>query len=120
MRTTDPHGVEKLHHSAGRHPGGRGSVSSQTAPDALYRSLRRRAERTGITDFRPHRLRHTAVHRWLAAGGSESGLMAMAGWTRVEMLIRYTRANGGERARRCRSTTPRPRTPLTHPSVRLA
>jgi site-specific recombinase XerD len=30
----------------------------------------------------------TAAHRWLAAGGSESGLMAMAGWTRVEMLIR--------------------------------
>lgn len=24
--------------------------------------------------------------------------MAMAGWTRVEMLIRYTRANASERA----------------------
>lgn len=68
------------------------------AADALYRSLRRRAERAGIAGFRPHRLRHTAAHRWLAAGGSESGLMAMAGWTRVEMLIRYTRANAGERA----------------------
>jgi site-specific recombinase XerD len=68
------------------------------AADALYRSLRRRAERAGITGFRPHRLRHTAAHRWLAAGGSESGLMAMAGWTRVEMLIRYTRAHAGERA----------------------
>lgn len=66
--------------------------------DALYRSLRRRAEPAGIVGFRPHRLRHTAAHRWLAAGGSESGLMAMAGWTRVEMLIRYTRANAGERA----------------------
>ena len=66
--------------------------------NALYRTLSRRAERAGITAFRPHRLRHTAAHRWLAAGGSESGLMAMAGWTRVEMLIRYTRANAGERA----------------------
>jgi integrase len=66
--------------------------------DALYRSLRRRAERAGITGFRPHRLRHTAAHRWLAAGGSESGLMAMAGWTRVDMLIRYTRAGASERA----------------------
>jgi integrase len=66
--------------------------------DALYRSLRRRADRAGIAGFRPHRLRHTAAHRWLAAGGSESGLMAMAGWTRVEMLIRYTRANASERA----------------------
>jgi site-specific recombinase XerD len=68
------------------------------AADALYRSLRRRAERAGIAGFRPHRLRHTAAHRWLAAGGSESGLMAMAGWTRVEMLIRYTRAGASERA----------------------
>jgi site-specific recombinase XerD len=68
------------------------------AADALYRSLRRRADLAGIAGFRPHRLRHTAAHRWLAAGGSESGLMAMAGWTRVEMLIRYTRAHAGERA----------------------
>jgi site-specific recombinase XerD len=68
------------------------------ATNALYRSLRRRAERAGIAGFRPHRLRHTAAHRWLAAGGSESGLMAMAGWTRVEMLIRYTRAGACERA----------------------
>lgn len=68
------------------------------APDALYLSLRRRAELVGIEGFRPHRLRHTAAHRWLAAGGSESGVMAMAGWTRVEMLIRDTRANAGQRA----------------------
>jgi integrase len=46
----------------------------------------------------PHRLRHTAAHRWLAAGGSESGLMAMAGWTRSDMLVRYTRARAAERA----------------------
>lgn len=33
-------------------------------------------------------LHHTAAHRWLAVGGSESGLMAIAGWTRADMLIR--------------------------------
>lgn len=64
----------------------------------LGRALRRRAARAGITAFRPHRLRHTAAHRWLAAGGSESGLMAMAGWTRTAMLVRYTRANAADRA----------------------
>ncbi len=48
--------------------------------------------------FHPHKLRHTAAHRWLAAGGSESGLMAMAGWTRTDMLIRHTRATAAERA----------------------
>ncbi len=66
--------------------------------EGLTRSLRRRAQRAGVQGFRPHRLRHTAAHRWLAAGGSESGLMAMAGWTRTDMLVRYTRATAAERA----------------------
>lgn len=59
---------------------------------------RRRASLAGIHGFHPHKLRHTAAHRWLAAGGSESGLMAMAGWTRTDMLVRYTRATAAERA----------------------
>ncbi len=52
----------------------------------------------GIVGFRPHRLRHTAAHRWLAAGGSEGGLMAVAGWTRPDMLLRYTKAQASSRA----------------------
>jgi site-specific recombinase XerD len=66
--------------------------------DGLSRALRRRAQLAGISGFHPHKLRHTAAHRWLAAGGSESGLMAIAGWTRTDMLIRYTRAHASERA----------------------
>ncbi|MBI1351216.1 MAG: tyrosine-type recombinase/integrase [Actinomycetales bacterium] len=66
--------------------------------EGLYRGLRRRALRAGVQGFRPHRLRHTAAHRWLAAGGSESGLMAIAGWTRTDMLVRYTRARASDRA----------------------
>ena len=66
--------------------------------DGLGRALRRRARIAGIEEFRPHRLRHTAAHRWLAKGGSESGLMAIAGWTRSDMLVRYTRARASERA----------------------
>jgi integrase len=66
--------------------------------DGLNRALRRRAQLAGITGFHPHKLRHTAAHRWLAAGGSESGLMAIAGWTRADMLVRYTRAHASERA----------------------
>jgi integrase len=90
VRATQPH--------ADREQLWLGERSCGLEADALYRSLRRRADRAGIAGFRPHRLRHTAAHRWLAAGGSESGLMAMAGWTRVEMLIRYTRAAASERA----------------------
>jgi integrase/recombinase XerD len=65
---------------------------------ALWKSLKLRATRAGIDNFHPHRLRHTAAHRWLAAGGSEGGLMAVAGWTRPDMLQRYTKARASERA----------------------
>lgn len=66
--------------------------------DALHKSLRMRADKAGIERFHPHLLRHTAAHRWLAAGGSEGGLMAVAGWTRPDMLLRYTRAQAEARA----------------------
>lgn len=66
--------------------------------DALHKTLRERAAAAGIDRFHPHLLRHTAAHRWLAAGGSENGLMAVAGWTRPDMLVRYTRAQSEARA----------------------
>ncbi|RYF60712.1 MAG: integrase [Comamonadaceae bacterium] len=66
--------------------------------DALHKTLAMRAARAGIEGFHPHVLRHTAAHRWLAAGGSEGGLMAVAGWTRPDMLIRYTNARATDRA----------------------
>lgn len=66
--------------------------------DGLIKTLRRRATLARVRGFHPHRLRHTAAHRWLAHGGSESGLMAIAGWTRTDMLVRYTRATAAERA----------------------
>jgi site-specific recombinase XerD len=75
-----------------------GNRGQQFGREGLSRALRRRAQRAGVQGFRPHRLRHTAAHRWLAAGGSESGLMAIAGWTRTDMLVRYTRAGASERA----------------------
>lgn len=66
--------------------------------DALHKTLGMRAARAGIGGFHPHVLRHTAASRWLAAGGSEGGLMAVAGWTRRDMLDRYTRATAADRA----------------------
>jgi integrase/recombinase XerD len=41
--------------------------------EALHRTLGMRAARAGVTGFHPHRLRHTAAHRWLSRGGSEGG-----------------------------------------------
>jgi integrase/recombinase XerD len=66
--------------------------------DGLYAALRDRAELAGIKGFHPHVLRHTAASRWLAAGGSEGGLMAVAGWANRAMLDRYAAATRAERA----------------------
>jgi site-specific recombinase XerD len=75
-----------------------GDRSKAFSYDALHKTLGERARAAGLEGFRPHRLRHTAAHRWLAAGGSEGGLMAVAGWTRPDMLLRYTRAQASARA----------------------
>jgi integrase/recombinase XerD len=56
----------------------------------LHAALKNRARQAGISGFQPHLLRHTAAHRWLAAGGSEGGLMAVAGWTRPDLQRRTT------------------------------
>jgi len=64
----------------------------------LHAALKYRAERAGLSNFHPHLLRHTAASRWLAAGGSEGGLMAVAGWSTRDMIDRYTRATASERA----------------------
>ncbi|WP_242657754.1 tyrosine-type recombinase/integrase [Mycobacterium kubicae] len=64
----------------------------------LHAALKYRAQLAGLTGFHPHLLRHTAASRWLAAGGSEGGLMAVAGWSTRDMIDRYTRATAAERA----------------------
>lgn len=89
----------RAHHRLGATPalwvGDRGKGFTY---DALHKTLKQRADNAGITGFHPHRMRHTAAHRWLAAGGSEGGLMAVAGWTRPDMLMRYTQAQAASRA----------------------
>jgi integrase/recombinase XerD len=75
-----------------------GQGGKQFSYYALRGTLRYRAARAGITGLHPHMLRHTAADRWLSAGGSEGGLMAVAGWTRPDMLLRYTRARAEQRA----------------------
>lgn len=79
-----------------------GAVARRTRSPARLRRSQPGTPQAGPARRRrglpPHKLRHTAAHRWLAAGGSESGLMAIAGWTRTDMLVRYTRAHASERA----------------------
>lgn len=39
--------------------------------DAHHATLKERADAAGIAGCHPHKMRHAAAHRWLAAGGSE-------------------------------------------------
>lgn len=64
----------------------------------LHKALKYRAELAGLPQFHPHLLRHTAASRWLAAGGSEGGLMAVAGWATRDMIDRYTKSTAADRA----------------------
>jgi integrase len=64
----------------------------------LNLALKRRARAAGIRGFHLHLMRHTAATRWLRAGGSEGGLMAVAGWSTRSMVDRYTGASAAERA----------------------
>ncbi|WP_099023576.1 tyrosine-type recombinase/integrase [Mycolicibacterium palauense] len=82
--------------------GGKLWLGADNWRDFRYYGLRHalvgRAERAGIKDFYPHKMRHTAATRWLRAGGSEGGLMTTAGWSSRAMLDRYTAASAAERA----------------------
>jgi integrase/recombinase XerD len=64
----------------------------------LHTALCKRARAAGLDNFHPHLLRHTFATRWLTAGGSEGGAMAMAGWSNRSQMDRYSRATSESRA----------------------
>lgn len=64
----------------------------------LNAALKKRAKVAGINSFHLHLMRSTAATRWLRAGGSEQGLMAVAGWSTRSMLDRCIGASASERA----------------------
>jgi site-specific recombinase XerD len=75
-----------------------GDRGKELAYFGLRNALQYRAESAGLKNFHLHLLRHTAASRWLAAGGSEGGLMAVAGWSTRDMIDRYTRSTAADRA----------------------
>jgi site-specific recombinase XerD len=68
------------------------SQSVRLSYSGLTSTLKRRAADAGVADFHVHRLRHSAAVRWMAAGGSQVGLMAHAGWSDPAMVHRYVKA----------------------------
>lgn len=65
----------------------------------LSQLVKKRGAEAGIDGLHPHVFRHSFAHAWLSAGGQESDLMMLAGWTSPEMVRRYGRSAAAERAR---------------------
>jgi site-specific recombinase XerD len=64
----------------------------------IQQMLRRRGVRAGVGPIHAHQFRHTFADDWLEAGGTESDLMVIAGWSSPQMLRRYGRVAAGRRA----------------------
>jgi site-specific recombinase XerD len=90
--------TRRTHRLADTGPLWLGGGGQQFGYHGLNVTLKRRAQTARIDGFHLHLLRHTAATRWLRAGGSEAGLMAVAGWSNRDMIDRYTGASAAERA----------------------
>lgn len=64
----------------------------------LRQMIERRGHQAGIGHIHPHQLRHTYAHNYLADGGNEGDLMALAGWRPRQILQRYGASAAAERA----------------------
>lgn len=67
--------------------------------NGVYQVVKRRGRLVGLEGLHPHQFRHTASHRWLAEGGSETDRMQRNGWKSCSMLSRYAASAAAERAR---------------------
>lgn len=57
----------------------------------LYGAFKKRCAIAGI-DAHPHMLRAGGAVQWRRDGGTTEGLMTIAGWTSIQMVMLYTRA----------------------------
>jgi site-specific recombinase XerD len=78
--------------------GTRGRGVEHMTDSGIRVMLARRGEQAGVQGVNPHRFRHTFSDQWLSGGGDIDELMAIAGWTSIEMPLKYARGRGIARA----------------------
>ena len=67
--------------------------------NGIQHMLNRRGREASVSgSLHPHRLRHDFSHRWKLVGGSDEGLMTIAGWTSEKMARHYGKSAQMERA----------------------
>lgn len=85
--------VRKTHHLADTDVLWLGDRNASFGYGGLAMAVARRGRAAGLDrKVHPHMFRHTGATRWLAAGGTEGGVMAVAGWKNRKMIDRYTKA----------------------------
>lgn len=65
-------------------------------PNGIRQIIRRRAAQVGAK-INPHKFRHTFAHRFKSAGGEDSDLMELMGWSSPQMVRRYGQSAAQER-----------------------
>ncbi len=99
VKALDRYLRERTRHHAGAEPELWLGKKGRMTPSGIAQMTQRRGRLAGVDNLHPHRFRHTFAHQWLAAQGSEGGLMQVTGWRSREMLGRYGASAAAERAR---------------------
>ena len=66
--------------------------------DGIRQVLERRGKAAGVQGLHAHLFRHWFNDRWSRAGGSESAVMQLAGWTTASIPRRYAASTANARA----------------------
>jgi site-specific recombinase XerD len=75
-----------------------GHQTTRFSTDGIATMIERRAQLAGVRHITPHQFRHAWAGNMKRAGIQQDEMMALAGWSSVEMVNRYGRATVAERA----------------------